>query len=1560
MRAQELYFSISGQDVQVESGDNSHVYEYWIVPKLDANPVTLQIFDAGIGGVADVISNQDQTVATTYQLYPFDSRYNYQEGNLTSINEGSASLLVETTAKSENQFKDRWVSLADLDASEYENGFLLRVSAGSGSDVNSYKLRLIDETGQDVTNNNWKIVAIDLSVGLYQTDTNYEYQLAPFDEALSPDTPLVIAGEEDSNVEKADLFGNRVAPMGEINGISQRKYGITNSWGIAVKGNSAWINNLTIRGADNPVLWRFQPTLFQADFQPRIQVQQAPGNDCNIMQFELVSQNINGADLAQTQWVEGEQLRAEGRDPAITYQEPGNKSITALTPNSRSYFPAYWITELRFTVNSAPIVNLTASKSRVAPNQPITLRTEGSSDPNGDDLMFQWYVNNTLRANGTTFTFQNSVPGVYTVAVVASDGRSTAACSETKKEITLRVNSKPYTEIDYTPLFGTDEPLPFLVQNSSDADNDQLSYEWKGSGITGNTTGREVTVSHQEPGNYTIAMTVDDNTGTSNATYTTEVNYEVNAAPRPMFNIPDQKAPGNEILLDASPSSDLNPDNLSYQWMIDGQEIADTEKHRTKFDAPGDYEITLIVDDNRNVSNSVQQISKQIHINAPPQPIITADSISNTARQQFSAANSSDPDNDIASYLWNFGDGTQAAGMETFHLYDEAGTYTVTLSVDDAQGQTNSIQKKTHTLTINSYPVAAFSLPKVVAPNQLFTLDASPSTDRDGEVTAYTWRLNGQEILTSITDELRIEESGMHSITLQVNDDSGFEEAIGMQSEQMRVNHAPVIQWRVDESTLVPNTEVILDASESFDEDGSINQVTWIFEDGERLTGAQVSKSFSDPGTKNFTIQVDDGENLANSIVRRDVQIQINHAPFIVTEKLIRSNTYNIPLDASESYDLDDDHIDYSWRLPDGTQVNKAAFNWKAPGSGVYMIGLIVHDGKNLPNSQTTESIRVLINKPVQPVVDSLIHTCTGETVLFSSADSYDPDGDAYSVRWSFGEGTTTQEPNPTFSYDQTGTYEAKAEFSDGFSTKPSIAKIPVIVEGAPVARMNIPDTTVCVNSPIRFDGTQSSDPSGALASFGWKFGDGQSATGPSVNYLFSNPGTYTVQLTVQGSGTGRCGTTSQVSREVTVVAGPKADFDIPEWISPQKSLSLEMNTPMSADEIRSVSWFIEGEQPTDTLSGSDQEYRFDEPGNYTITLFVENNSTTSCNTLRISKEITVNSAPDVTWKIPAEVAAGENIWLDASGVNDKDGFIKNFEWFVDGEYLGNSVTQEVTFEDHGEHTVRLIATDNATSDNNRVVTEKNLYVNAAPNTNFTMPGVVYQNQSISLFPETTTDADGDELTSKWMVNGDTLTAPNIYFDEPVNYTIKLIQRDGRGLSNSIDSAVVNVVPKRIPKIEPRYPNKLITNTFLNTEQLNLPDSVYFVDNGQTVKRWAASQIGIQEMVIGWKPGKTILYKDTLTTEALAPLQFEQQPDKKVIPWNPANPRITLSAPPVNRKTEGGQYLWKGSDNTILGTGTTVQVPVKEGLNTIVLSLTEQGVYGAKAIQTEFVVETER
>ncbi len=60
------------------------------------------------------------------------------------------------------------------------------------------------------------------------------------------------------------------------------------------------------------------------------------------------------------------------------------------------------------------------------------------------------------------------------------------------------------------------------------------------------------------------------------------------------------------------------------------------------------------------------------------------------ASLSFSGSQSSDPDGSIASYAWNFGDGQSGTGATVTKSYSTAGTYTVRLTVTDAQGATGT------------------------------------------------------------------------------------------------------------------------------------------------------------------------------------------------------------------------------------------------------------------------------------------------------------------------------------------------------------------------------------------------------------------------------------------------------------------------------------------------------------------------------------------------------------------------------------------------------------------------------------------------------------------------------------------------------------------------------------------------------------------------------------------------------------------------------------------------------------------------------------------------------
>ncbi|MFL6135473.1 MAG: PKD domain-containing protein, partial [Nocardioidaceae bacterium] len=73
--------------------------------------------------------------------------------------------------------------------------------------------------------------------------------------------------------------------------------------------------------------------------------------------------------------------------------------------------------------------------------------------------------------------------------------------------------------------------------------------------------------------------------------------------------------------------------------------------------------------------------------NRAPTPSFTSSCVELTCG--FDATSSTDVDGSIASYAWDFGDGTGGTGPQVTHQFDSAGSYPVTLTVtDDAQAST--------------------------------------------------------------------------------------------------------------------------------------------------------------------------------------------------------------------------------------------------------------------------------------------------------------------------------------------------------------------------------------------------------------------------------------------------------------------------------------------------------------------------------------------------------------------------------------------------------------------------------------------------------------------------------------------------------------------------------------------------------------------------------------------------------------------------------------------------------------------------------------------------------
>jgi PKD repeat protein len=139
---------------------------------------------------------------------------------------------------------------------------------------------------------------------------------------------------------------------------------------------------------------------------------------------------------------------------------------------------------------------------------------------------------------------------------------------------------------------------------------------------------------------------------------------------------------------DASESGD-DGSIVSFAWRFGdgttGAGLAPTHVYA----APGSFAVELTVVDDSGARSSVSHTIDVTDGTTLP-PVASFTSACNGSTCTFDASSSWDPDGQIASYNWNFGDGTTGGGHQVTHTYAGAGTYNVTLTVTDNYGATST------------------------------------------------------------------------------------------------------------------------------------------------------------------------------------------------------------------------------------------------------------------------------------------------------------------------------------------------------------------------------------------------------------------------------------------------------------------------------------------------------------------------------------------------------------------------------------------------------------------------------------------------------------------------------------------------------------------------------------------------------------------------------------------------------------------------------------------------------------------------------------------------------
>jgi PKD repeat protein len=141
----------------------------------------------------------------------------------------------------------------------------------------------------------------------------------------------------------------------------------------------------------------------------------------------------------------------------------------------------------------------------------------------------------------------------------------------------------------------------------------------------------------------------------------------------------------------------------------------------------------------------------------------------------FDASTSSDPDGTIVSWDWDFGDLATASGEIVTHSYSAADTYTVTLTVTDDDGLTDTTTQAVTVTTAPEPPVASFTYsPLSPVVGDMISFDASGSSDADGTIVSFEWNFGDSAAGTGVTAVHAYAAADTYTVTLTVTDDDGL------------------------------------------------------------------------------------------------------------------------------------------------------------------------------------------------------------------------------------------------------------------------------------------------------------------------------------------------------------------------------------------------------------------------------------------------------------------------------------------------------------------------------------------------------------------------------------------------------------------------------------------------------------------------------------------------------------------------------------------------------------------------------------------------------------------
>lgn len=792
------------------------------------------------------------------------------------------------------------------------------------------------------------------------------------------------------------------------------------------------------------------------------------------------------------------------------------------------------------------------------------------------NITYSWDLGNgrpptTVAAPSGTY----NTAGSYTIKLKA---QSDFGCSDSIQK-TIPINGIATT---FTAPTNVCLGSPAAFQSTSSPAPVKVTWNF-GDGTGSNVLNPSKTYS--VPGSYTVKLISNFGSCVDSTTKTVNV-YDKPAASFSSPNNSSCKAPLSVTF------NNTSPDAVSSAWNFgDGGTSPSHPSATHNYTAQGSYNVTLNITDSKGCKNSVT-IPSFVNIFGPN---VQIDNLPPglCVNQTFTPAPIASTVDGVASFSWNFGDGTPLdPSANPSHSYTTTGIKTITLTIVTNGGCTASAQR---TVEVGAKPTIDFTADKSsICRSDLvtFTNLSSPLPP----VGSALWDFGQGDTSHLFTPPPhKFRDTGFQNIKLFITANGCTDSLFKNTLVQVL---PPMANFNFKPDCVAKTTVAFTDTSLNNPAIGPLTY-EWDFGDPAVLMSTLPNPVVTYPSTGTYSVKMmiyNSGNGCHDTIIK-PIQL-INEPANIITAKTTYCRNEPVKFQSTNTTAY---IKEYRWQI-DGQPYYTGNVFQDIPfaTAGVHTARFVKIDLNDC--ADTSNLVQVTITGPTANFSIANKGGCANGTVTFNDASTPAPGGGII-TKWvfDFGDGTAPQTFTAapfTHVYANTGKYDVKLTVfdntsvgcSDTFALRGDLGA--VITK--PQLNFGAAQTVFCPNTPLQFT---DSSLAGALT-YNWNFGDG--TTDNNQNPMHSYAGkdsSYTVKLIATDS----VGCVDSVVRNNYInVRLPKPLYNVKDTVTLCPPLETQFFS--KSKDAESVLWDFGDGSPTSNADTANHFYNT--YGNYTAKLY--------------------------------------------------------------------------------------------------------------------------------------------------------------------------------------------------------------------------------------------------------------------------------------------------------------------------------------------------------------------